>query len=78
MKKNKILTFGVMAMLITATMTGCKNEPSAECVELQTASKQLAANIEMYQTTWDKIINEGQIDLINETNFDKNITLAER
>ena len=30
----------------------------------------------MYQKTWDKIINERKIDEINETNFDRNITLV--
>jgi len=29
----------------------------------------------MYEIVWDEIINKREIDKINETNFDKNITL---
>ena len=43
-------------------------------MQLETANKQLAANLKMYETTWDEVINKGKIDLINETNFDKNVT----
>ena len=28
----------------------------------------------MYETVWDKVINERQIDLVNETYFDENVT----
>ena len=30
----------------------------------------------MYSNVWDKIINNGTLDLINDTNFDTNITLV--
>lgn len=32
-------------------------------------------NIKMYTKVWDDVINKGQIDQINATNFDENITL---
>ncbi|WP_345193680.1 ester cyclase [Algibacter agarivorans] len=32
-------------------------------------------NIKMYSNVWDEIINNGKLDLINDTNFDKDITL---
>ena len=32
-------------------------------------------NIAMYTQTWDDIINKGNLDLINTTNFDESITL---
>ncbi|TNJ43200.1 ester cyclase [Tamlana fucoidanivorans] len=32
-------------------------------------------NITMYSNVWDNIVNQGQIDLINDTNFDTNITM---
>jgi len=76
MKKIKLLTSSVFVIFLSVIITSCKNEPSAECVQLKTASKQLADNLKMYETTWDKIINQRQIDQINETNFDKNITLV--
>ena len=33
-------------------------------------------NIKMYSETWDEIINTGNLDLINDTNFTENITLV--
>ena len=57
-------------------ISSCKSTPSDKCVQLENAQKQLTANLEMYTTTWDKIINKGKIEQINETNFDKNITMV--
>lgn len=39
------------------------------------ANKQVDENIAAYTSVWDKIINEGNLELINDTNFDANITL---
>jgi steroid delta-isomerase-like uncharacterized protein len=64
MKKIILFGIGVMALLI---ITSCN-------MQLETANKQLAANLKMYETTWDEVMNKGKIDLINETNFDKNVT----
>ncbi|MEZ5008441.1 MAG: ester cyclase [Chitinophagales bacterium] len=50
-------------------------EPSAEHLALEKADQQLADNLKMYEAVWDDIINKGEIDKINETNFDSNITL---
>jgi len=36
---------------------------------------QIENDIKMYTETWDEIINNGKLDLFNETNFDKDITL---
>lgn len=70
----KRMRFLILALMVS--VAGCKSEPSEECVKLEAANKQLEANLKMYETTWDEIINKGKIDLINETNFDKNITLV--
>lgn len=32
-------------------------------------------NIEMYSNVWDEIVNNGKLDLINNSNFDENITM---
>lgn len=37
---------------------------------------QIKKDIKMYTATWDEIINKGNLDLFNETNFDKDITLV--
>jgi len=36
---------------------------------------QIENDIKMYTATWDEIINNGKLDMFNETNFDKDITL---
>ena len=38
-------------------------------------NKQVEENITMYSSVWDEIINEGKLDLINDTNFDSEITI---
>ncbi|MBV1924543.1 MAG: ester cyclase [Flavobacteriaceae bacterium] len=53
-------------LFITAliVLTACNN-----------SNKQVDDNIAKYTTLWDEIINEGKLDLINDTNFDPEITL---
>lgn len=38
--------------------------------------KHVQKNIAMYTQTWDEIINQGNLDLINNTNFDDSITMV--
>ena len=38
-------------------------------------NQQVEKNIKMYSNVWDEIINNGKLDLFNDTNFDPNITL---
>jgi steroid delta-isomerase-like uncharacterized protein len=73
MKTKNFPAIGILLFMIS--FISCKNEPAAECVQLEAANKQLAANLKMYETTWDEIINKGKIDQINDTNFDESITL---
>ncbi|MDB5226689.1 MAG: ester cyclase [Bacteroidota bacterium] len=75
MKKTKLFTTATIGIWLLVLITSCKSEPSQECIPLKTANEQLAANLKMYETTWNEIINKGKLDLINETNFDKSITL---
>ena len=39
------------------------------------SNKQVEDNIENYTKVWDEIINEGNLELINDSNFDPEITL---
>ncbi len=79
MKLTKIFLSGIFALLLSLTIMSCKNEtvnePSAEHLALENAEKELSDNLKMYETVWDDIINKREIDKINETNFDNNITL---
>lgn len=79
MKTFHFLTIGAIALLISTTFTSCTSEPSEAseaCVQLEAASIQLDANLKMYLEVWDEVINNGDLDQINESNFDKNITLV--
>jgi len=38
--------------------------------------KHVQDNIAMYTKTWDEIINHGNLDLINDSNFDENVTMV--
>ena len=37
----------------------------------------VAANIKMYTGVWDKIINEGKLELFNDSNFTQNLVMHE-
>lgn len=43
---------------------------------LSCADAKVEKNIAMYSNVWDQIINEGNLDAINDSNFDTNITLV--
>lgn len=79
MKPTKTFLSGIFALLLLLTIVSCnnetKNEASAEHLALEKVDKQLSDNLKMYETVWDDIINKREIDKINETNFDNNITL---
>lgn len=83
MKLTQIIFGGILAFLLSFSIISCKNEPAIEAVNepsaehraLESAEKQLADNLEMYETVWDDIVNKGEIDKINSSNFDENITL---
>jgi len=57
--------FQILFLFIVVCLSSCN-----------TKNKQLATNVKMYSNTWDEIINNEKLDLFNEDNFDKNITLV--
>ena len=80
---TNLLKLSAIALLIGVAFTSCgdcskctNEQPIAESSELEAANKQLEDNLKMYTTVWDDIINNGDLSLINETNFDENITLV--
>jgi steroid delta-isomerase-like uncharacterized protein len=72
MKKNKNLLTLILVMLFT--ITSC-NTVSEKHLELEKAQTTLEENITMYESVWDKVINDRQIDLINEDYFDKDVVV---
>ncbi len=78
MKLLKTLSFLSTCLFLTTMVSSCKNQPvgpSEAHLQLESTQNQLVANLEMYEKTWNLIINKGEIDQINEANFDQNITL---
>lgn len=74
--KSKRLRFLLLFLAITGiTLSSCKTEPSETWVKREAETNQLEANLKLYESTWDEIVNKRKIDLINDTNFDTNITL---
>ena len=64
------------SLILALSFLSCKNEPSQEYLQLETNQKQLESNLKMYESTWDQIVNQGKLDMINETNFDKDVILV--
>ncbi len=65
----------LLSLTIVSNNNNTKNDPTVEPIALEKADKQLSDNLKMYKSVWDDIINKREIDKINETNFDTNITL---
>ena len=64
------LTYSIVAAIsiLILFLTACTSPQKADPV---------ATNITMYTHTWDEIINKGKLDLFNDSNFTKNITMHE-
>ena len=60
-------------LCVSLLLIGCNN-PSEKQLELELAQSTLEKNITMYETVWNKVINDREIDLINEDSFDKDVT----
>jgi predicted ester cyclase len=61
-------------LLIAISLSGCNQSPNPECETLQQSKVNLDANVDMYRTVWDKILNERNIDLINSDSFDAQVS----
>ena len=71
--KNYLRLFkGCVMLFVSLLLIGCNN-PSEKQLELELAQSTLEKNITMYETVWNKVINDREIDLINEDSFDKDV-----
>jgi predicted ester cyclase len=61
-------------LLIAISLSGCNQTSNPECETLQQSKVNLDANVDMYRTVWDKILNERNIDLINTDSFDAQVS----
>ena len=70
MKNHLKLFRGYIILCISLLILGCNNLTEKQ---LELAQNTLEKNITMYETVWNKVINDRQIDLINENYFDKDV-----
>jgi steroid delta-isomerase-like uncharacterized protein len=76
MNAKKLVGLIIIGFAVSGISASCKKTDSPECVQLKVANEKLAENVKKYETTWDEIINQGKIELIDEKMFDKNVTLV--
>ena len=58
----------VMVTIIALLFTACSSPVKGK-------ADPVAANIKMHTHTWDQIINEGKLDLFNDSNFTKDVVM---
>ncbi len=76
MKTQKYITvFIALGILFSSFLISCDNEAAEKDIEAEKADEQLEANIIMYESVWDDIVNNGNLDAINKNYFDENITM---
>ena len=68
---KKITTYTFALFLII--FFGCSQKPSQKQLQLEADQATLSANLDMYETVWDKVINGRQIELINSDYFEENV-----
>lgn len=76
MKKHTLLLAFLTGFSFSIISSGCSAKMTEQCTQLQKASDQLEANLKMYTSVWEEILNNGKIEMINESHFDKNVTLV--
>ena len=67
-------TIKYASLLLVLTLASCNQKPSVTHLKLESNQAQLEANLLMYETVWDKVINGRQIALINADSFDQDVT----
>lgn len=76
MNVRKLFYSVIVGLAISGSVVSCQKSDSPESEKLKIAEQKLNESIKKYETAWDKIVNEGNLDLIDEKFFDKNITLV--
>ena len=73
MKTNAYFS-AFLICLLTMALYGCDKQAKQELAQLKNDNQNLQSNLTSYENLWDDIVNKGQIDLINSTNFTEDIT----
>ena len=68
----KKLLFLVSLFLIAS----CSQQPSQECLALETANTQIQKDIKMYKAVWNQVFLDRDINLIDSESFDDQATVV--
>jgi len=68
----KKLLFLVSLFLISS----CSQQPSQECLALETANTQIQKDIKMYKAVWNQVFIDRDINLIDSESFDDQATVV--
>lgn len=71
MKSNNHLSLTLIFTLLLF-VTAC-NPKDKETDQLKADEARVTANIKMYSGVWDQIINESKLNLLNDSNFTKDV-----
>lgn len=63
----------LLLAFVILSFAACNNTPTATTPAASTDS--VAANIKMYSHTWDEIVNNGKLELFNDSNFTTNVVM---
>lgn len=69
MRTNALMLF-ISAIIFLSCFSACNQAPDSKSV---TTADSVAGNIKMYTAVWDKIINEGKIELLNNSSFTEDV-----
>ena len=66
----------LFCVTLLITISSCENQVSESHLALENVAAQVEANIKLYENVWDKAINDGQIELVNEDSFTTDATVV--
>ena len=76
MKNYKTIFFGILTIIVFATLTGCGSpEKDKQLSELQDAQAQLERNATMYEETWTKFV-QGDSTIVNSNRFHEDVVVV--
>ena len=76
MKNFKTIFFGILTIIVFATLTGCVSPANDKHLsELQDAQAQLERNATMYEETWTKFI-QGDSTIVNSDRFHEDVVVV--
>ncbi len=71
MKQPSAFALFCIIIIVALPFVACTSNPETEI----TKTDSVEANIKMYTHVWDEIINNGKLDLFNDSNFTRDVVM---